>query len=219
MMFGRQALKSSEVEKGFLVRSSQSEFEKLCSFEVLGLTDQSDTDSEFHEDFTERIRKTEGGYYETRLPWKLDHLPLLSNKELATARLHSTTRRFEWVGKLSEYNDVLQDHIREGMIGRVPLKPTGEVVHYIPHQAVIFEEAESTKLRIVYDCSAKQNSQVPSLSNCLEVGPALQPKLLHILLKNRMKKHCVIGDVKKAFLQIRIKEEDRDAQRLFGMTI
>ena len=214
MMFGRQALKSSEVKKGFFVRSSQSEFEKLCSLEVLGPTDQSDMNSELHEDFTEHIRKTEDSYYETRLSWKHDHLPLRSNKELATARLCSTTRRLERIGKLSEYNDVLQDHIREGIIETVPPKPTGEVLHYIPHHVVICEEAESTKLRVVYDSSAKQNSQVPSLSNCLEVGTALQPKLFDIPLRNQMK-HYVIGEIRKAFLQIRIKEEDHDVQSLF----
>ena len=43
MMFGRQALESSVVEKGFFVQSSQNDFEKLCSLEVLGLTNHSNT--------------------------------------------------------------------------------------------------------------------------------------------------------------------------------
>ena len=48
--------------------------------------------------------------------------------------------------------------------------PTGEVIHYIPHQPVIQDQAESTKMRKVYDCSAKTHCQVPSLNDCLEVG-------------------------------------------------
>ena len=56
----------------------------------------------------------------------------------------------------------------------VPEIPTGEVIHYIPHQPVIRDQAESTKMRIVNDCSAKAISQVPSLNDCLEVGPLLQ---------------------------------------------
>ena len=213
-MLGRQGNDLSCAEKGFFARSSQSEFEKLCSLDVLGLTDKGTSDSEFHEDFIEHLQRTKDSYYETRLPWKQDHLAVPSNKELATARLRSTTRRLEKIGKLSEYNDVLQEHIREGVIEKVPARPTGEIIHYIPHQAVIREEAESTKLRVVYDCSAKQNAQVPSLNDCLEVGPALQPKLFDIMIRNRMKRHCIDGDVKKAFLQIRVKEEDRDAQRI-----
>ena len=52
----------------------------------------------------------------------------------------------------------------------VPEVPTGEVIYYIPHQVVIREGAESTKMRIVYDCSAKRNPQSPSLNDCLEAG-------------------------------------------------
>ena len=182
--------------------------------DVLGLTDPPNNDSEFHEDFTQHLLKKEGGYYETKLPWKADHPDLPRNKELAMARLRSTTRRLEMTGKLEDYHDVMQEHIQEGIIEKIPQKPSGETVHYIPHQAVIREDAESTKLRIVYDCSAKQNPQLPSLNDCLETGPALQPLLFDIILRNRMKRYCITGDIRKAFLQIRINEQDRDAQRI-----
>ena len=42
----------------------------------------------------------------------------------------------------------------------------------------------------------------------------LQPLLFDILLRNRMQRLSIIGDIKKAFLQIRLKEEHRYAQRL-----
>ena len=35
------------------------------------------------------------------------------------------------------------------------------------------------------------------------------------MLQNRTKKYCITGDVKKAFLQIKLDPVDRDAQRLF----
>lgn len=41
---------------------------------------------------------------------------------------------------------------------------TGEVIHHVPHQVVIRDEAETTKLRIVNDGSAKENSQQTSLN-------------------------------------------------------
>ena len=62
----------------------------------------------------------------------------------------------------------------------------------------------------IYDCSAKRNAEQPSLNDCLETGPALQPLLFDIVLRNRMNKYCVIGDTGKAFLQIAV-DEDRDA--------
>ena len=116
--------------------------------------------------------------------------------------------------KLNEYHTVMEQQLEEGILELVPEVPTGEVIHYIPHQAVIREEAESTKMRIVYDCSAKQNPQAPSLNDCLEVGPPLQPAIFDILLRNRLKPFCITGDIKKAFLQIKISPADRDALRL-----
>ena len=100
------------------------------------------------------------------------------------------------------------------MIESVPETPTGEVEHYVPHQPVMKEGAETTKIRIVYDCSAKSNPSNPSLNECLETGPKLQPLLFDISLRNRFRKYCVTGDIQKAFLQIRVKECDRDAHRI-----
>ncbi|XP_015747779.1 PREDICTED: uncharacterized protein LOC107327543 [Acropora digitifera] len=44
-------------------------------------------------------------------------------------------------------------------------------------------------------------------------GPSLQPLLWDILLRARMSPNLLIGDFEKAFLQIGIKAEDRDAFR------
>ena len=88
------------------------------------------------------------------------------------------------------------------------------MVHYTPHQSVIKESAESTKFRIVYDSSARASKDAPLLNDCLEVGQPLQLLLFDILLRNRIRPLCIIGDIKKAFLQIRLREEDRDAQQL-----
>ncbi|XP_070550021.1 uncharacterized protein [Ptychodera flava] len=69
-------------------------------------------------------------------------------------------------------------------------------------------------MRIVYDCSARANVRSPSLNDCLETGPPLQPLLFDIITRNRMRKFCITGDVQKAFLQIRVHEQDRDALRV-----
>ena len=181
---------------------------------MLGLAEKLETDTEFHEDFIEHLHQTENGFYQTNLPWRPDHPTLPVNRELAVARLRSTTKRLEKLGKLDEYHSVMEEQLREGILEPVPPKQTGEVVHYIPHQPVIREDAESNKLRIVYDCFAKADPQLPSLNDCLEKGPSLQPLLFDILLRNRLRNNCITGDLKKAFLQVRVNEEHRDAQRM-----
>ena len=105
----------------------------------------------------------------------------------------------------------MKEQLNAGIIEPVPKSRTGQVVYYIPHQPVIKESAESTKFQIVYDCSARASKDVLSLNDCLEVRPSLQPLVFDILLRNRTRPLCIIGDIKKAFLQTRLREEERNA--------
>ena len=82
---------------------------------------------------------------------------------------------------------------------------------YLPHKPVIRESAESTKLRIVFDASARSNEKSPSLNDCLETGPPLQNLLWDVLVRNRLKPIALAGDLRQAFLQVHIRTEDRDA--------
>ena len=84
---------------------------------------------------------------------------------------------------------------------------------YLPHKVVIRETAQSTKVRIVFDASAKENQGGPSLNDCLETGPPLQNLLWSVLVRNRLKPVALCGDIKQALLQVRIREADRDALR------
>ena len=45
----------------------------------------------------------------------------------------------------------MQDQISTGIMEPVPAPPTGEIVHYVPHQTVVREQAKTTKMRIIYD--------------------------------------------------------------------
>ena len=69
--------------------------------------------------------------------------------------------------KSEQYNNIIKDQLTEGIIKRVTNQPSGKE-YYISHKPVIRENAESTKMRIVYDASAKSNGSSPSLNKCLE---------------------------------------------------
>lgn len=71
--------------------------------------------------------------------------------------------------------------------------------------------AESTKLRIVYDASARAFNSAPSLNDCLNTGPPLQNKFWSVLVRGHFNPVAITGDLQKAFLQVRVKEIDRDA--------
>ena len=84
---------------------------------------------------------------------------------------------------------------------------------YIPHKPVIRETAESTKLRIVYDASARANEKAPSLNECLKIGSPIQNQLWSVLVRNRFHPVAISGVLRQAILQVRIWELDRDTMR------
>lgn len=92
---------------------------------------------------------------------------------------------------------------------RVSKKPSGKEF-YLPHRAVMRKDSETTKLRIVYDASANERSDVPSLNDCLSRVPPLQNQLWKVMVRNRFYPVAVAGDLKKAFLQVRARESERD---------
>ena len=92
-----------------------------------------------------------------------------------------------------------------------------ETLHYIPHHHVITDERVTTKIRIVYDASARISSDAPSLNDCLRVGPSLLPDLSALLMKFRVPQIAMTADIKKAFLQVELNEVDRDATRFLGI--
>ena len=132
-------------------------------------------------------------------------------------RLRSQMKRLSTIPEqLEAYDGIVQEQLKSGIVERVPEKEVA-VKHYIRHHAVIREGAESTKVRIVFDASAKQRQSGRSLNECLHKGPALIPMLFDIILRYRMYAVALVGDVQKAFHQIEVSEEDRDCLRFLWM--
>ena len=73
-------------------------------------------------------------------------------------------------------------------------------------------------MRIVYDASARTDDAAPFLNECLESGPPLQNQLWKVLVRGRFNAMAIAGDIQKAFLQVRILAEDRDALRFHWIT-
>ena len=108
------------------------------------------------------------GHYEVPLPWRETHGTLLSNHALALNWLHGLLRRLEQHPEVcAEYDVIIQDQLNKGIVEVVP-EDTDAIrgrVHYLPHHAVIRQDKETTKVRIVYNASAQSNGT--SLNDCL----------------------------------------------------
>ena len=83
----------------------------------------------------------------------------------------------------------------------------------MPHKPIVREQASSLKVRMVFNASARPGPLANSVNECMHTGPSLQPLLWNILIRARMSPHLILADIQKAFLQIGLKEEDRDAFR------
>ena len=105
--------------------------------------------------------------------------------------------------------------INEGIIEKVSKTKTSEKGKgfYLPHRPVIRESAETTKIKIGYDASAKPNKDSVSFNECLETGPQWQNSLWDILIRSPFRPILLCGDIGKAFPQIRIRESERDVLR------
>ena len=206
--------KEAHMGSVYLTRTSSTDYEQLCSLDVLGLQDRPDGDQQsVYEDFKEQLRRSDEGWYETGLLWKHGHDLLPNNDQGSLRRLESLLKKLQKEPNiLAQYDEVIQDQLAKGIVERVSSDPVGREF-YIPHKPVVREAAESTKLRIVFDASARSNERSPSLNDCLETGPPLQNLLWDILVRNRFKPVALAGDLKQAFLQVRIQLEDRDALR------
>ena len=101
----------------------------------------------------------------------------------------------------------------QGIIEVVDKPESGDVgkVHYLQHHAVIQREKQTTKLRIVYDASAR--TKAVSLNDCLHTGPTFGQNIMDIFLRFRSHKVALAADIEKAFLMISMAERDQDALR------
>eukprot|EP00112_Aurelia_sp_Birch-Aquarium-sp1_P022444 Seg633.3 transcript_id=Seg633.3/GoldUCD/mRNA.D3Y31 product="hypothetical protein" protein_id=Seg633.3/GoldUCD/D3Y31 len=183
---------------------------QLWDFESLVIQEENEVQDELNEGIEFR-----NGRYAVNLPWKEPKSALPDNYSLNLSRLKGQIKRLkkdEAIAK--QYDAVIREQLCEGVVERVAdQKEIKEGNYPLPHHPVIRESAETTKLRVVFDASSKASRNTLSLNDCLHKGPALAPMLYDVLLRMREHKIVLVGDIKKAFLQIEIKEEDINSLR------
>ena len=83
----------------------------------------------------------------------------------------------------------------------------------MPHHCVFKEESTTTKLRVVFDGSAKI-SNGHSLNDALMVGATIQDDLLSIITRFRLHPIALSADIAKMYRQVGLDEPDRDFHRI-----
>lgn len=90
---------------------------------------------------------------------------------------------------------------------------TGKIPYYLPHHAVLRPSSSTTKLRVVFDASAKTRNG-NSLNDLLLIGPRLQQDLTSIVLLWRLHKIVFTADIAKMYRQILVDKKDQHLQRI-----
>ncbi|CAB4017709.1 Hypothetical predicted protein [Paramuricea clavata] len=140
--------------------------------------------------------------------------PSDTNEQQSRKRLQNVDRKLDKTHELKRvYNNIISEQLSQGVVEVAPDTPTGDRVYYMPHKPVVRQSATTTKVRMVFDASAKPNASAESINDCMYTGPPLQPNLWDILVRARLMQNLILADIQKAFLQIEAKEEDRDSFR------
>ena len=135
-----------------------------------------------------------------------------SNEAQSRARLNNLLSRMRG-DIIEQYDAIVKEQLLAGIIEEAPDSLGGKRLFYMPHRPVIREGAMSTKVRMDFHASAKPSPEEFSINECMNPGPPTQSLLWNILIRSRLAPVCIVGDVEKAFLQVKLDEADRDAFR------
>lgn len=196
---------------------TKPDLEDFWNIESIGVTDKpSINDDDVAMETFRNTLKFKDKRYQVTWPWKSENPDLPQNRQLAISRLNSCLSKLKNKQELlQKYDNVIQDQLTKGVIEKVTLDKEEGLKHYLPHHAVINPTKTTTKLRVVYDASAKTRQRHQSLNECLYRGPVMLHDLCGILLRFRLHNVTLVADIEKAFLQIGLQPDQRDVTRFF----
>ncbi|XP_055527334.1 uncharacterized protein LOC129719950 [Wyeomyia smithii] len=148
---------------------------------------------------------------------------LSDSKGVALERFLKIEKRLEHdVEMKQQYHAVIQEYLDLGHLRKVSeeeLRFESEGLadrhtYFLPHHAVIKQSSSTTKVRVVFDGSARSNNGY-SLKDALLKGPTIQDELLSLLLRFRKHEVALVADMEKMYRQVRVDANDARLQRIF----
>ncbi|XP_066585086.1 uncharacterized protein [Prorops nasuta] len=172
----------------------------------------SKEESECEAHFKETVTRHESGRYIVRLPFRTRREIFVGSKENAAKRYAVLENRFSKNDTLKEaYTKTFKEYLELEHMSLIDDADDGG--YYMPHHAVVKEASCTTKLRVVFDASAKDQEGI-SLNDLLKIGPTIQNRLVSHLTRFRMHRYIITADIEKMYRQILVHQEDRRFQRV-----
>ncbi|KAL4083557.1 hypothetical protein QTP88_028873 [Uroleucon formosanum] len=162
--------------------------------------------------FSEQMGRLPSGRFSVPLPFRsqVSSETFVGSREVAARRFEMLERKLSSNPKLkSLYDKFMSDYISLGHMSLA--QSPGH--YFIPHHAIFRPEIDDSKIRVVFDASAR-GFRGPSLNQCLFPGPKLHQDIIDILIRFRVSKHVFTTDICKMYRQILVKPEHRKFQHV-----
>ncbi|XP_062704099.1 uncharacterized protein LOC134286498 [Aedes albopictus] len=191
---------------------------RFWEVEEVNDADQPTDQEECEKKFQDTHYRDVDGRYVVSLPFREYPPQLKDNRELALRRFFSLERRMKKDPALKlQYSKFIDDYEALGHCQEIiedcdaPSRPR----YYMPHHAELRPSSSSTKLRVVFDASAKASPSDVALNQALLVGATVQNDIFVILV--RFRKHFVVftADISKMYRQIKVVPAHSCFQRIF----
>ena len=160
--------------------------------------------------------KADSECWETSYPWKSDPEALPESKNIVKSCLRRLEKKLQKNEKLAEtYQEQIQDMISRGVARELSQQEIEEYKgphYYISHLGVPNPKSKTTPFRIVFNSSQKIQGQ--SLNDSLFKGPdSYMNNQLGVLLRWRENLIAMVGDLKKMYNSVLLKEEEMHCHR------
>lgn len=159
--------------------------------------------------FLENTTRLSNGRFCVMMPLKEPESNLGDSFYIAKNRLLNLENKLNKNLQLKQsYCDFIKEYRTLGHLSEIARPAFG---CYLPHHCVIRDKSETTKLRVVFDASAKTSSG-KSLNQIQGIGAVVQSDLLSILLRFRGHRFILLGDIEKMYRQVALSPSQRHLQ-------
>ncbi|KAJ8723413.1 hypothetical protein PYW08_003325 [Mythimna loreyi] len=167
--------------------------------------------------FAATTERDSSGRYIVRLPLRdVDPASAVGEtRSIAEKRLKGLEIKFKKNDIFKEeYGKVIKEYLQLNHMKKVPeVDKNNQKAIYLPHHAVVREDKETSKVRVVFDASCK-GSKGMSLNDNMLVGPTLQAELRHTIIRWRTHRICLVADIVKMYRQVLVHKNDTILQRI-----
>ena len=153
--------------------------------------------------------------YMVGLPKRDGALELGDSKTQAIHRAKANERALIRKTTWPQFQAVIQEYLdlsHAQPVSPALLQQENQVNYYMPIHAVYKQNSSTTKVRAVFDASAR-STNLNSLNDLLAVGPTLQPSLDQILLCFKTYPVAITGDISKMYREVLLHPDDRALHR------